>query len=111
MPSDLSATLLGNLRACAAQIDGRAYFVWASLTVDAYEKDPTTGFDAVTANLVVQIYDLKRKGFGPATIGSQQKHMKSRASNKEDAYRNALQDAAAFAGDTVVQQLRAQGNL
>jgi len=111
MPSDLSATLLGNLRACAAQIDGRAYFVWASLTVDAYEKDPTTGFDAVTANLVVQIYDLKRKGFGPATIGSQQKHMKSRASNKEDAYRNALQEAATFAGDTVIQQLRAQGNL
>ncbi len=111
MPSDLSGALLGNLRACAAQLDGRAYFVWASLTVDAYDKDATTGFDVVTANLVVQIYDLKRKGFGPAVIGSNQKHIRGRASNIEDAYRNALDEAARFAGDTVVQQLRSAGNL
>jgi hypothetical protein len=78
-------------------------FILASIEVDGYRTDPSTGLWLATGNMNISVYDLS--GRFARSIGSANRTFSGRAEKLNDAGRAALANAAKLAVDVVVNQL------
>ena len=74
----------------------------AQVEIDGYRTDPGTGLWLATGNVNVNIYDLSRRARG---IGSAKRTLSGRAATKQDAARNALENASKPAADAIINLL------
>jgi hypothetical protein len=74
----------------------------AQVEIDGYRTDPGTGLWLATGNVNVNIYDVSRRGRG---IGSAKRTLTGRAATKQDAARNALENASKPAADAIINLL------
>lgn len=74
----------------------------AQVEIDGYRTDPGTGLWLATGNVNVNIYDISRRARG---IGSAKRTLSGRAATKQDAARNALENASKPAADAIINLL------
>lgn len=74
----------------------------AQVEIDGYRIDPGTGLWLATGNVNVNIYDISRRARG---IGSAKRTLSGRAATKQDAARNALENASKPAADAIINLL------
>lgn len=77
--------------------------ILASIEVDGYRQDPSTGLWLATGNMNITVYDLT--GRFARSIGSANRSFSGRAEKTTDAGRAALANAAKAASEIVVNQL------
>ncbi len=77
--------------------------ILASIEIDGYRQDPTTGLWLATGNMNITAYDLG--GRFARSVGSANRSFSGRAEKLNDAGRAALANAAKVAADVVVNQL------
>jgi len=74
----------------------------AQVEIDSYRTDPGTGLWLATGNVNINIYDISRRA---RSIGSAKRTLSGRAATKQDAARNALENASKPAADAIVNLL------
>ena len=97
LPSSVMADIQGNLAAC-----GRAkYWVFASMDVGGYGRDPNTGMSLATVSVNVQIYEVDTG----APLASASKDVAGRSADQSDAIRIATDNAVQAVGDIITAQV------
>ncbi|MRD46595.1 hypothetical protein GHT07_04860 [Caenimonas koreensis DSM 17982] len=97
LPSSVMADIQEKLLAC-----GRAkYWVFASMDVGGYGRDPNTGLTLATVSVNVQVYEVETG----APVASASKDVSGRSADQSDAIRIATDNAVQAVGDIITAQI------